>query len=304
MNFPFEPPESSGGDNQPKSASDKRFERVFTALFSLVMLGLLGLEIFWEVSPGKMAMVWFFVAWVLLTTLHEIAHAVTARTVGWRVIGLRVGLGPVVSRGVIFDVPVEWRLFPIVGLVEVLPQDLKSPRLKNALIYAAGPGIELIFAGILVIALGWDVMMSETDSYAIAGLQAAALAAVFGAGLNLMPFSPQPGVVTDGLGILLSPFLTDEHFKRLMVQPILEQADDHLRSDNPQAAKKVFDEVITNMPQLTEAHLGLAKAQADLGHGEFALIELRRHVDELPENKRAEGDAALDSLRDYMRSKR
>ena len=58
------------------------------------------------------------------------------------------------------------------------------------------------------------------------------------------------------------------------------------------------------MPQLTEAHLGLAKAQADLGHGEFALIELRRHVDELPENKRAEGDTALDSLRDYMRSKR
>ena len=32
----------------------------------------------------------------LLTTLHEIAHAVMARTVGWRVIG-PVGLGPVVS---------------------------------------------------------------------------------------------------------------------------------------------------------------------------------------------------------------
>ncbi|MEE2756644.1 MAG: M50 family metallopeptidase [Myxococcota bacterium] len=290
-------------DNAKEQKAETSGERVFITIFTGIVCGLLALEIFQDVTPSRLAMVWFFLAYFALTALHEIAHALVARLVGWAVVGLKVGIGPIITRSVWFGVPVEWRLFPIVGLVEVLPKNLQSPRLKNACIYAAGPGVELLIAGLLTAYLGWDTMLSPTDSYVVAGLQATALAAVFGAGFNLIPFSPQPGVVTDGLGICLSPFLTDEHFKRLMAQPALDQGRRLLEMGDPKGAKTIFNDLLIHCPMLLEAHMGLARAQVDLGHAEYALMEFRNVVQALPDSEQERGQIALQQLRDYIKDK-
>ncbi|MBV70610.1 MAG: hypothetical protein CMH52_04600 [Myxococcales bacterium] len=290
-------------DDLKEQKAETSGERVFITIFTGIICGLFALEVFQDVTPARLAMVWFFLAYFVLTALHEIAHAVVARLVGWAVVGLKVGIGPVITRSIWLGVPVEWRLFPIVGLVEVLPKNLHAPRLKNAAIYAAGPGIELAIAALLTAYLGWDIMLAPTDSYWVAGLQATALAAVFGAGFNLIPFSPQPGVVTDGLGICLSPFLTDDHFKRLMVQPVLDQGRHLLDIGDPKGAKALFNDILVQFPTLLEAHMGLARAQVDLGHGEFALMEFRNTVQALPDDEQDRGRMALQQLREYIKTK-
>ena len=290
-------------DDADEHKAETSGERVFVTIFTAITCGLLLLELFQDVTPSRSAMCWFFIAYFFLTALHEVAHALVARLVGWSVVGFRVGIGPVITRANWLGVPVELRLFPIVGMVEVLPKNLRSPRLKNAIIYAAGPGIELLIAGLLTAYLGWDTMLSPTDSYFVAALQATTLAAVFGAGFNLIPFSPQPGVVTDGLGICLSPFLKDEHFKRLMVQPVLQKGRRLLDAGDSKAAKKVFDEILNHFPTLLDAHMGIARAQVDLGHSEFALIEFRNALQGLSDADRERGESALAQLREYMKTK-
>jgi hypothetical protein len=79
--------------------------------------------------------------------------------------------------------------------------------LKDALIYAAGPGIELLIAGMLTLLIGPGRMLTQTDPLGILGVQAFASAALVGAVLNLIPMSVESGghrVPNDGLGILLA----------------------------------------------------------------------------------------------------
>jgi Zn-dependent protease len=294
----FTPPEYDPQETKPQTSGEKTFSVIFVS----VILGLFALELLQDFGPKRMTVLCFLAAWVVLTLIHEVGHALVAKLVGWRVHRLQVGLGPVVSQTVLQGVPVEIRLFPIIGLVEVTPGNLKSPRIKNALIYAAGPGIELAIAAVLTALVGWDVMFGPTETYGMAAIQATALAAVFGAGLNLLPFSPNPGTVTDGLGILLSPFLPRAHFERMMVEPVLEKGRKLLDEGQPAAAKRIFDEVIEHMPNMLLAHAGVARAQVDLGEGEFALLEFQAVVRALPEGNEAEAQKALDELREYIRT--
>ena len=164
--------------------------------------------------------------WIPLTMLHEAGHAFAARWVGWRVIKVTVGFGRVVSQRRIFRMPVEFRLFPLVGMVEIVPSSLESPRLKNAFIYAAGPGIELLLVGLIIAILGWDTVTSAPESYGVAALQAICLAGLVGVFINLLPLSATPGAMTDGMGIVQSPFLPRVYFEGMMVRPLLTEARD------------------------------------------------------------------------------
>ena len=129
--------------------------------------------------------------------------------------------------------------------------------MKNALIYAAGPGIELGLVSLLVLIVGWEAMSTPTDSLAIILAQSFALAGVFGAGLNLLPFAPQPGSVTDGLGILLSPFLPDSHFENQMLRPALERGS-MIAVGEPQKALEFFEDGLKHYPHVALLRLGRA----------------------------------------------
>ena len=291
-------------EEEPEEAAPQtRGEKTFLVIFTSLVLGLFALELLRDFGPSRMAAVFFLAAWLILTVIHEIAHAVVARVVGWRVHRLRIGFGSIVTQRVIQGIPVELRLFPIVGLVEITPGNLRSPRLKNALIYAAGPAAELAAASLLTAIVGWDNMTGDTTSYAIAAAQAFAVAALFGAGLNLLPFSPNPGTVTDGMGILMSPFLPQLHFEQLMLKPVMDKGVELLDSGRAQEAKRLFGQVLEQRPDMLLAHAGLARAQVDLGHGEYALSEFQVLVQNVSADRKLEAERMLEHLRAYIREK-
>ncbi|MCA9545833.1 MAG: site-2 protease family protein, partial [Myxococcales bacterium] len=196
------PPPATGGD------------RLFLWLFSAALIGLFGWSVLRDFGPARFGAVVLLAAWLPLTALHELGHALVARAFGWRVIEVAVGLGPRVARFAVGETQVEIRLWPLAGHVLPVPARVEGARLASTCIYLAGPLAELAVIGAIALAVGPGELLSKQATYAGVAAQAVCAAALWGAGLNLLPFTTPTGQWTDGAGALRSPFMPDAHFAR------------------------------------------------------------------------------------------
>ena len=140
-----------------------RNERVIYTTSLVVILCLFGAEVVFDYEPRKLSAVFFILSWMVLVAIHELGHAMMAWLCGWGVKKIVVGFGRELFRTKVNGVPMEWRTFPIEGFVQTYPLDLKSPRAKDALIYSAGPGIELVLAAIITSTVGWSMNSGMSD---------------------------------------------------------------------------------------------------------------------------------------------
>lgn len=179
------------------------------AYFIGVGLFLAGLAAFAFIGyePGKLGLLLFVVFWVVQLAVHEAGHALMARWLGWQVREVVIGMGRTVARVEVGGLPVELRLAPTMGYVLPRPSNLENFRVKNALVYFAGPGIELLVLAVLVAVVGPGPLFDEsveTGMIAVKMLAAVIVASTF---MNLWPHETQVGgrfVANDGLGILWS----------------------------------------------------------------------------------------------------
>ncbi len=214
------------------------FERNTYAFILTVILGLFGAEIYHDYTPVKLTVLFFLAAWPLLLVVHEGGHAVMAALLGWRVRGVVIGLGRVVWSFRVAGVPVQLRLIPVGGFALPAPRDLRSPRLKMALIYLAGPGAELLLLAGLVAIFGPSLFLTHSEDLRVLALQAFAVAAVYGAITNLIPVTVQCGngrAASDGMGFLRSFFMPDEAFLAMM------NSDDPLAEEEALAEQEEDD---------------------------------------------------------------
>ena len=219
----------------PQRGPETRQEIAIAVGVLLLGVGLFAAEVVTDYRPAKLVGLLFLVAWLPLIALHEAGHAVAARLVGWRVGQVVVGFGKPMWRGRVGGAAVELRLFPIEGFVTNVPGDLNFPRLKHAFIYFAGPGVELLLAGVLIGVVGWDRFFTESPDGFVIAAQAVGVAALVGGVLNLIPHGGQVGgrtVPNDGLGILLCVFRPDS-FYRSMVGLRYDEADGEWKEDDP-----------------------------------------------------------------------
>ena len=159
----------------------------------------------------------FVVFWVPLLFIHELGHAVMAKILGWRVQRIVIGFGKVLLKTTLLSAPMEIRSIPLEGFVQIAPKNLTLARFKHALIYFAGPGIELLFFVIIMQSLGGlESLFIITDDYMRIALQSFAFAALVGAVINLIPI----GIITqdgstpnDGMGILICLFSTSMDYE-------------------------------------------------------------------------------------------
>jgi hypothetical protein len=182
-------------------------ERVSIVLFLLLLLGLFTAEVVHNFAPVKLSVLFFVLFWLPLVAWHEFGHALMAGLFGWRVERVVIGVGRLLGCFSVAGVPVEVRLVAVEGFVNCGPADGRFNRWKSALVYFAGPGIELVLAAALLAAVGPDVLLHRSDDLGVIALQSLALAATAGAVLNLIPHgirTPHGLTPNDGLGILLS----------------------------------------------------------------------------------------------------
>jgi len=292
------PPDPFGidPDDAGKRPPPSRGDKTFLLVFCLIVGGLFAAEIFREITPARMAVLFFFAFYGLLTVLHEAGHALTAAAVGWRVSRVQLGFGPKLGHPTIGGVPVEIRAFPIVGLVQVAPSSIEGARWKNALIYAAGPGVELLLAAAVASAVGWDTITAPSEQWGVVVAQSLCLAAIMGAGFNLLPFTLRSGQITDGMGILRSPFVPRVVFEAMMIGPEVQALIEEIEA-RPAEALERLEALQARHPQVMLIELGIARALDALGRREEALLRLRRFVQATDPDDRPQAEALYDAFR-------
>jgi len=167
--------------------------------------------------------------------LHEAGHAVVAGLLGWYVGHVVIGWGRPVARFRWGKTRIEIRALPVEGFVRTVPTNLSCPRLKSALIYFAGPGVELLLLGILLAAVGPSTLLTLSPSYPLLAAQSLALAILVSTFINLVPHSVVSAsgpIANDGLGILSSFFVPEEHFAD-MIRSRDNDNDDRWEEKNP-----------------------------------------------------------------------
>jgi hypothetical protein len=184
-------------------------------LFFLFFFGLFGAEVVVHYHPGKLCAVFVVLLWCPLMVLHEAGHALMARAVGWHVGRVSLGVGPIVKRFVWGSALVDLRLYPVEGFVQNVPTTVRGAPWKSALIYFAGPGIELVLLLLLVPLVGLDTLLSRSESVWLLAVQGMALAIVVGVVINLVPhaiFINGQLVANDGMGIITSLMRKENSF--------------------------------------------------------------------------------------------
>lgn len=204
-------------------------ERGFFVFLLTVILGLFGAEVIRDYEPRKLAALFFLLWMPPLLVLHEAGHALTALLLGWHVRLIVIGCNREVFRFRYRGVPIVIKLIPLSGFVRPVPGHLSSPRLRLALIYLAGPGIELLLLAVLVLLFGPQAFLTLSDDIGVIALQGLAVAILYSAFVNLIPIPFQSRgrlAVSDGLGFFKSFFLPDEEFAALMYSPEEAEPED------------------------------------------------------------------------------
>jgi Zn-dependent protease len=186
-------------------------------LVSVFFGGMMAAALFKEYSVYKLSVPFFIVSWAILLIIHEFGHALMARTLGWKVEKVSIGSGKFIGERRIFGMVTEFHAIPLSGFVVPRPTDLNQPQLKNFLIYLAGPGIEIIFAALITVILGPDILFDRHPDMWIIFLQSFSFAAAFGAIINLVPFPHAsedggPPTPSDGLGMILAWKIPDDQY--------------------------------------------------------------------------------------------
>jgi hypothetical protein len=276
-------------------------ERWFVAGLVLVTGALFAAEILRDFSLVKLSVPLMMLYVLPLTALHEAGHALVSHVLGWQVCRVVVGYGPNVFRFRVRSVPVDLRLWPLGGYVIPAPRKLSRPRLESALIYAAGPAAEALPALLLLWLLGPERLLSRTDELGTLAAQALLTLVAIDLFFNLLPLpveSERGQGLTDGLGMLLSPFRSRAHFLGLMTVPWVVRAE--RISDDPARQVAILREGVATLPENPFMRLELADALLRAGEPFEAHAERTAALEsaELSDEQRRELKKQRQSLAD------
>lgn len=210
-------------NGKPPDRSPRNKTEVATiVILGVFFTGLMLAALLKDFSVFKLSIPFFMISWILLLVIHEFGHALMARALGWKVSRVSIGTGKVIAKRKIRGMQTEIRAIPLSGYAQPRPADLIHPQMKNFLIYAAGPGIELFIVGLFWFFLGNETLLSREPFIWLIGIQSFSVAAIFGAIINLIPLAHDSELgktPSDGLGMILAWKIPDEEYAKWMESP-------------------------------------------------------------------------------------
>jgi hypothetical protein len=260
---------------RPMTDSETRI----SALIGIVIAFLFMLAVFEEFSTRKLSVVFFILFWIPMLIVHELGHALAAKAMGWRVREVVIGFGRTLWQWDIGETRIKVKLAPVEGYVLPAPSDASAVRLKSALVYAAGPGAEIAVLLLLLAVFGYDTVFNDSDQAGLIALKTLAFVILVGAGFNLLPFRTD-GAVSDGLGILSSPFMTKDVIDMRLVAIELREAQSLLDAGQPGEAGALIESLVARFPDNLALQLMAGTAACQAGRIEDARTLARTRLAE------------------------
>ena len=181
---------------------------------------------------------------ILLIFLHELAHALTAHLLGFRVFAIHVGLGKVLFSRRIFGISWIVRLIPSSAVTLVAGPDMRRYRLRIFLIHLAGPAFHLM---LIVLSLGMKLVFGVSGPWYGVILWTN----IYLLGFNLFPHKAQVAVGsagTDGWAMLKAPRLTDEDLRKRFASFYILETVSAAENGNSHGARESAEKGIALYP--------------------------------------------------------
>ncbi|MDH4125182.1 MAG: site-2 protease family protein [Gammaproteobacteria bacterium] len=260
---------------RPLTISESRIAAIAGTLFALMIL----IAVFEEFSAPRLSLAFIILFWAPLLVLHELGHALAARLLGWQVREIVIGFGQELWRWQSGATQLRIKLLPLEGYVVPAPPDASRLRLKSALIYAAGPGAELLLLAFLLATFGPDTVFGDALGARQVAVQSLAIAILLGAGFNLLPFRTDGGV-SDGLGILSSPFMSEQSIQLRLLSFELRQMQELRNSGDTLRALELSTQCLQRFPGNLALQLAHAAALAAHRQTDAARAYVREHLND------------------------
>ena len=253
-----------------------RTEAWATVVIGLLFIGLFMAAVLEDYTPQKLSIVFFFPLWFVMLIVHELGHAAVARAVGWRVREIVIGMGKTLFVWRFGETKVSIKIAPLGGYVLPAPVTRYGTRLKSALIYAAGPGAEILVLLVMLAIFGFSGVFGAGDNLQIIFLKSLALVILIGAGFNLVPFRTD-GAASDGLGLISAPFQSDKAIDHHLVMFDLKDIASDIERGRVEAALERAGAVLKRQPENPAVQRAFARSLAANGQTDRA----RTYVDDL-----------------------
>jgi hypothetical protein len=251
-----------------------RGERMIVLVLALGLLALFVADLAQGFSSHKLSVLFVVLFWGPLLVLHELGHTVAARLVGWNVSEIVIGFGRELHRFRVGGTRVHVRALPVEGYVISSPTSgsYARARSKQAFIYFAGPLTELLVLAVLFPILDFR-LPSPDDGVGRVALESLGVAAAAGALCTLFPYRSQ-GNPSDGLGMLLSWFASEDSFRQRLGWPFISEARRLVLREQLGLAEQTIEAGLSQHPGEPRL-IGLrAVCQAAAGQGERAYATL------------------------------
>lgn len=231
---------------RPLTRSEARTSAVLVTVFTLMIV----VAVFEEYSPKKLSVLFFVAFWVPMLIVHELGHAVAAKMLGWQVREIVIGFGRDLWSFRVGATRVRIKLAPVEGYVLPAPVEPDNVRLKSTLVYAAGPGAELVVLAGMIAWFGWSTVFNDSNDVGLIALKSLAIVIIYGAGFNLLPFRTE-GAVSDGLGILSSPFMARDAIEIRLLTFELREIQERIDRGETRPAVDAAATVLARYPDNT-----------------------------------------------------
>jgi hypothetical protein len=235
-----------------------------------LLLVVIGIAIDLPISPPVLSLGWIFLNLFLLggfeTLLivpHEVAHVVTARLLGVRVFGIRVGVGRTIYEGRFAGVRWEIKSIPLGGITFVAHPNLRWFRLRHWLLTLAGPALHVLLLFGLLTWISPETLFDFDLDLSVHPAAVFFWANVLLLTINLLPFTfhtDRGRTPTDGLTLLAVPFLSRTKCQELHACYFAMEAAECLRDKQYDRAAIWYQRGLAHYPtnQLNRINLGVA----------------------------------------------
>ena len=213
-------------------------ERWMYAIIGTALVGLFVAEVASHSRAAMNGMLFLVLAFVPLIFVHQFAHAIAARLVGWRIADIVIGFGPEIVRFEVGRTQVRVKVGPFEDYIVPEPRSPVGARWKSAFIYFAGPAAEILVFVAIYSHYG-NALFASAGALDRLAAQAISVAVGLNLLLTLIP-RPWDNTVNDGDGIVQSIVSGRSSFASLTHRAAIRDAKRCLWLEDPDGARRVL----------------------------------------------------------------